>query len=112
MLSRAHRITDAGHFRQVQRRGFRVGTPYFVSVTQVTASDQPSRFGFVVSKQVGGAVVRNRVKRRLRSLAAEALALAPYGVDVVTRALPLAAGADFGELEKSWQKVVHSWSTR
>jgi ribonuclease P protein component len=34
------------------------------------AAPAPARFGFTVSKKVGGAVVRNRVRRRLRALTA------------------------------------------
>jgi ribonuclease P protein component len=33
-------------------------------------ADGPARFGYTVSKKVGGAVTRNRVKRRLRALTA------------------------------------------
>lgn len=53
-----------------------------------------SRAGFIVSKAVGNAVNRNRVKRRLRHLAAAALPSAPFAVDVVVRALPPATSAD------------------
>jgi ribonuclease P protein component len=53
--------------------------------------DVSSRAGFIVSKSVGNAVNRNRVKRRLRHLAARALPSAPFPVDVVVRALPPAA---------------------
>jgi ribonuclease P protein component len=56
--------------------------------------DSPSRAGFIVSKAVGNAVNRNRVKRRLRHLAAAALPSAPFSVDVVVRALPPAPTAD------------------
>ena len=49
------------------------------------------RVGFVVSKAVGSAVRRNRVKRRLRHLAGEQLRHTPAGVDVVVRALPRSA---------------------
>jgi ribonuclease P protein component len=48
--------------------------------------------GFVVSKAVGPAVTRNRVKRRLRHLAADQLTLTPAGTDLVVRALPSASG--------------------
>ena len=48
----------------------------------------------MVSRAVGGAVVRNRVKRRLRHVAAAELARLEFPVDVVVRALPPAATGD------------------
>jgi ribonuclease P protein component, eubacterial len=53
-----------------------------------------SRAGFIVSKAVGKAVTRNRVKRQLRHAAAAAFVSAPTGVDVVVRALPAAVAGD------------------
>lgn len=47
-----------------------------------------------MSRAVGGAVVRNRVKRRLRHLAAADLPTLAFPVDVVVRALPPAASGD------------------
>jgi ribonuclease P protein component len=52
----------------------------------------PPRAGFVVSKAVGGAVVRNAVTRRLRALVAARLDRLPAGSAVVVRALPASAG--------------------
>ena len=60
--------------------------------------EDPARFGFVVSKAVGNAVVRNRVKRRLRHLAGAALPGLPGGTRVVVRALPAAAQTSYAEL--------------
>jgi ribonuclease P protein component len=54
--------------------------------------------GFVVSKAVGNAVVRNRVKRRLRHLAREHLASLPGSAVLVVRALPAAGTASGTEL--------------
>ncbi len=54
-----------------------------------TTGDAPARFGFVVSKAVGGAVQGNAVKRRLRSICAERISAGAAGVDVVIRALPV-----------------------
>ncbi len=51
----------------------------------------PPRVGFVVSKAVGNAVVRNRTKRRLRAVIATELTGIPAGVDVVVRAQPAAS---------------------
>jgi ribonuclease P protein component len=70
----------------------------------------PPRVGFVVSKAVGGSVVRNRTKRRLRALVAPRLGSAPAGIDVVVRANPPAADATFDELRDSlnplWDRVI------
>jgi ribonuclease P protein component len=57
-------------------------------------TDRASRAGFVVSKAIGNAVTRNRVKRRLRHMAAPVLAERPMGIDLVVRARPSAAGGD------------------
>ena len=47
--------------------------------------------GFVVSKAVGGSVVRHRVTRRMRAAVAPRLASLPNGSMLVLRALPAAA---------------------
>jgi len=69
-------------------------------VTYVIVSEEqrPARFGFIVSKQVGSAVVRNTVRRRLKAVCAESLPSLRSGVDVVIRALPSAATADYSAL--------------
>ncbi|SDK82143.1 ribonuclease P protein component [Streptomyces indicus] len=61
-------------------------------------STPPTRAGFVVSKAVGVAVVRNKVKRRLRHLVRERLSELPPGSLVVVRALPGAGDADHAQL--------------
>lgn len=67
----------------------------------------PPRVGFVVSKAVGNAVVRNRTKRRLRAVVAAELAGIPDGVDVVVRAQAAASQATFAELESALKPLLH-----
>jgi ribonuclease P protein component len=70
-------------------------------VVHALGTDSASRAGFVVSKAVGNAVIRNRVKRRLRHLAMPALAEHPVGVDFVVRAFPAATNGDLAQDFKS-----------
>ncbi len=62
-----------------------------------TPSDR-TRVGFVVSKAVGGSVVRHRVSRRLRHLVRDRLPELPAGILLVVRALPPAAEATSQDL--------------
>ena len=66
----------------------------------------PPRAGFVVSRAVGGAVVRNRVRRRLRHLVAARLGGLPAGSRLVVRALPAAATASWAELESALDSAL------
>ena len=79
------------------RRGAKAGGRTAV-VYVVKTGDASSMAGFAVSRAVGGAVVRNLVKRRLRAVMADALATVPQGSRVVVRALPAAADASFAQL--------------
>jgi ribonuclease P protein component len=63
-----------------------------------------SRFGFVVSSRLGKAVVRNRVKRRLREIAR--LTQVSSGWDIILIARVPAAEADYKSLEKSVRKLL------
>ena len=66
--------------------------------TSGPAGSEPVRVGFVVSKAVGPAVTRNRVKRRLRHLMRERLAGLDDGSLLVVRAQPAAAAATYADL--------------
>jgi ribonuclease P protein component len=63
-----------------------------------------SRYGFSVGKRLGGAVVRNRTKRRLREIM-RSTKLKP-GWDIVFIARPPAATAGFADLGKSVQGLL------
>lgn len=64
--------------------------------------------GFVVPRSIGGAVVRNRVKRRLRALLADRLPQVPPGSRVVARALPPSATASFHDLAADLDTALRS----
>jgi len=99
VLPASNRLRSSAEFSRTVRGGVRVGRPTLVVHALRRADDATgvARVGFVVSKTVGGAVVRNRVKRRLRALArplvgetASAVGPAQGSLSVVVRALPSA----------------------
>ena len=102
MLPVQHRLSDSDSFRTAVRRGRRAGCSSLVVHLWVDpeAADAPASVGFTVSKAVGSAVVRNRVKRRLRHLVREQLATleALPGRVLVVRAQPSAASASYASL--------------
>ncbi len=99
MLSRTHRITSGDDYRRVVRRGVKCAGPRLVTSIIDTGEDVPSRFGFILSKKVGNAVIRNRVRRRLKAICAASLTSVPAGLEVVVRVLPDASDASFSQLE-------------
>jgi ribonuclease P protein component len=80
-------------------------TPYFVIYAYYHGKDA-IRLGLAVSKAVGIAVVRNRVKRQIRELFRRRKVLVPPGYDLFVRALPASAAASFETLEEAWCTAV------
>jgi ribonuclease P protein component len=79
------------------------------------AEPGPPQVGFTVSKAVGNAVTRNRVKRRLRHLTREHLQTLeelPGRAALVVRALPAAAEASYATLGADLGRTLERVSTR
>ncbi|WP_270887084.1 ribonuclease P protein component [Pedococcus sp. 5OH_020] len=110
MLPAGHRLRTSSDFAAVLRGpgGARAGsTLIVVHAAQTDArAGHPPRVGFVVSKAVGGAVVRNRTKRRLRAIAATRLERIPAGADLVVRANPAAAQASSAQLGAELDRLL------
>ena len=91
--------------------GRRSATPGFVLLVRDRGDDDPRmRVGFTVSKKVGGAVVRNRMKRRFRAIARELLhGSGVAGADHVLIGRPSGIERDFdllrGEFAKALAKI-------
>lgn len=104
-MKRPPSLSSKRDFERVLRDGRRARTrcgTLFVAPGPDAAA--PARLGLAVPARVGGAVVRNRIKRRLR--ASFVSAGLPAGVDVVVRATREASSVDFQELEKAFVKVT------
>lgn len=109
MLPEPYRLHHRAEFSRTVRRGQRIGRRDLVVHAYVHVYDDLAdgdslvrvggpRFGLIVSKAVGNAVVRHRVARRLRHMCAQVVDELPADTDVVIRALPGAATADSAEL--------------
>lgn len=102
-------MRSSAAFASVVRGGRRSGRHTLVvhlAAPQVGQRPVPTSAGFVVSRAVGGAVVRNRVKRRLRFLVARRLDRLPDGARLVVRALPPAAGASSDDLARDLDRAL------
>ncbi|MGO3885104.1 MAG: ribonuclease P protein component [Mycetocola sp.] len=98
MLDAAHKLTRADEYRRVVRRGRRAVGSVTVSHIVMNPNSVHPRFGFIAAKTVGGAVVRNRVRRRLKAASFSVLSSVPAGAEIVVRAQPAAATASFSTL--------------
>jgi ribonuclease P protein component len=106
MLPAAARMRRSGEFR-LAMRGSRAGRSLLSGHLVVRPdSDEPARVGFIVSRAVGPAVVRNTVKRRLRHLVREYLGTLPGGSLLVVRAAPRAATACQADLAADLDLVI------
>ncbi|MFG1790752.1 ribonuclease P protein component [Nocardia sp. NPDC049149] len=125
MLPEPYRLHHRADFSRTVRRGQRIGRRDLVvhvlkhgydGVVDVQGQpDDPAaelvrvggpRFGLIVSKAVGNAVIRHRVARRLRHMCGQVIPELPAETDIVIRALPGAANASSAELLRQLRGAV------
>jgi ribonuclease P protein component len=114
VLPAESRMRRRAEFTLTVRRGRRAGRVLLTAYLLLRESHghEPPRAGFVVSRPVGTAVVRNRVKRRLRPLVAEYLSSLPAGSLLVVRAHPQAAAARQADLAADLDLVLRKLMRR
>jgi ribonuclease P protein component len=105
------RLTRSQDFTAAMRGGRRAGRPLVVvhlraDPTATAVASAPAKVGFVISKAVGNAVVRNRVRRRLRHVMSARLTELPAGALLVVRATPAAAGATSVQLGEDLDRAL------
>ncbi|WP_354148858.1 ribonuclease P protein component [Arthrobacter sp. 754] len=112
MLATRNRLRTSTEFSTTVRSGVRNGRRNVVLYAAAIAADEPSRIGFIVSKGVGNAVVRNLVKRRLREAGAASLREYGTGFAIVVRALPASAAASWDQLLADYNAALESTMNR
>jgi ribonuclease P protein component len=94
-------------FRIVYDQGLKFHSPFFATFVLPTGGPAP-RVGITVTRKLGGAVVRNRCKRRIREILRrqQNLALKGLGCDIVINARTAMLSADFKQLEESLARTL------
>ena len=104
-MKRDDRLRGRDSFDQVRRRG-KCWTHRLVVLCALPNDLPRTRFGFSVSKRVGGAVARNRIRRRLREIVRLRFPTIASGWDVVLIARPPVAQAEFHQIEAAVERLL------
>jgi ribonuclease P protein component len=96
-----------GEFDVVYRAGIRRSSSHFTVFFRVNQLPH-SRFGFSIKKALGGAVVRNRIRRRVREMVRCHRSEIPAGWDIVIHPKKKVESATFAALEAELLRLVAS----
>lgn len=96
-FSREARLVRTGDFDAVYRAGKRRSSPHFTVFFRPNELPQ-SRVGFSIKKALGNAVVRNRMRRRIREVIREHWREIPQGWDLVIHPKDTVRQAEFSAL--------------
>jgi ribonuclease P protein component len=110
-VERRRRIRRDADFRRVRQHG-RCWSSDILVLCARAVPEAITRFGFVVSKRLGDAVVRNRIKRRLREAARRLAPVLSPGYDIVVIARgPIASrtSAELGEVLAGLAQRARLW---
>ena len=108
---RSARLLRRGEFERVYREGRRRSSKQFVVFARRTEPDAPARFGTSVKKAVGGAVVRNRIRRRVREIVRLHRSEVPPGWDIVIHPRATVAKAEFAALATELMNLIRGAMT-
>ena len=98
-------LQDNAAFRRLYYKGKSAGNRYLV-IYCARNRLEVTRVGLTVSTKLGHAVVRNRVRRRLREIVRHNASCLPSGYDIVIVARTAAVEAEFAALEKSFRTLT------
>ena len=99
---KSSRLLNSRDFRKVREKGKSSQGRLLRLGVLKDSEPKPTRIGLVTSKRVGGAVDRNKTRRRLREMIRAVLPSIAPGLDIVVVAKSSAASASFDELRAEW----------
>jgi ribonuclease P protein component len=105
-FQKARRLTRTAEFDRVRKEGRRAHGQLLSLGVLLTNENERMRAGFITSRKLGGAVVRNRVRRRLREIVRHHQHEIVDGTWVVIIASPGAARAGYSALEAEWLRLA------
>ncbi len=100
-----HLLRNSADIRLVFKEGRRVSCPLFTLLYRRNDGVR-TRVGVVVGKKLGGAVARNRSKRRFRELGRLSLTRMPAGLDMLILPKRESVNEPARSLRESWQAVL------
>ena len=103
-FSRDDRLRKRSEFEECYSSGVRVSGRHILLFLRRPTGMAGPRIGISVSRRVGDAVTRNRVKRRLREMFRRGKPSEP--VEIVVNARPSSATASFSELKREYEDLV------
>ena len=111
-LPKSRRLRKRAEFQKVYGEGQRISGTLFTLFIRQGSSDAPGRFGMTVSRKVGRAVVRGRVKRLLRESVRLSWSLFPAGSEAVFHAKPVMRDADFAAVQSEVKRALEKAAGR
>ena len=105
-LPASRRLSRHGEFARVKAKGGSHAGRFVVVNALPTGTEDPWRCAFITSKKAGGAVQRNKIRRRLREIIRAQGLKIPKGRWIVTIARWRAAEASFDELKNDWIRTA------
>lgn len=105
-FSKAKRLTQTAEFTAVKFQGKTYRGSFLILGVLRQTDEKAFRAGFITTKRLGGAVIRNRVRRRLRDIVRKEQGRLRTGVWIVLVARAGAARAGYQELKDEWLRLA------
>lgn len=106
-MQREHRLRHRNDFRKVFRFGKSVANRQFVVYSWTRRDDGPARIGISVSRKVGNAVTRNRIRRLVKEILRQWIEQLPERSDFIIIARRPAAEMDYKQIQSSLRHVFN-----